>query len=111
MPSSPTSIDSISSGPPRPWVQICTEALVGAVRARWPDLPLTLHLHDTRGMAVACAHVALGMGVSSFDASVGGLGGCPFAAQRIPGDGRHGLVHQDLLVVHQGPHRADPVQV
>jgi hypothetical protein len=52
-----------------------TEALVGAVRARWPDLPLTLHLHDTRGMAVACAHVALGMGVSSFDASVGGLGG------------------------------------
>ena len=36
---------------------------------------------------------------------------CPFAAQRIPGDGRHGLVHQDLLVVHQGPHRADPVQV
>ena len=58
-----------------------TEALVGAVRARWPDLPLTLHLHDTRGMAVACAHVALGMGVSSFDASVGGLGGCPFAAQ------------------------------
>ncbi len=58
-----------------------TEYLVGAVRERWPDLPLTLHLHDTRGMAVACALVALRMGVSSFDASVGGLGGCPFAAQ------------------------------
>jgi len=58
-----------------------TQALVGAVQERWPDLRLTLHLHDTRGMAVACAHVALGMGVSSFDASVGGLGGCPFAAQ------------------------------
>jgi hydroxymethylglutaryl-CoA lyase len=57
------------------------ERLVGAVRERWPSLPLTLHLHDTRGQAVACAHAGLRMGVSAFDAAVGGLGGCPFAEQ------------------------------
>ncbi len=56
------------------------ERLVGEVRSRWPELALTLHLHDTRGMAVANALAALRMGVASFDATVGGLGGCPFAA-------------------------------
>ena len=56
------------------------ERALGAVRARWPDLPITLHLHDTRGLGIACAHAGLRMGVASFDAAVGGLGGCPFAA-------------------------------
>jgi isopropylmalate/homocitrate/citramalate synthase len=56
------------------------ERLVGAVRDRWPEPQLTLHLHDTRGMGIACALVGLRMGVSAFDAAVGGLGGCPFAA-------------------------------
>ena len=56
------------------------ERLVGAVRSRWPALELTLHLHDTRGLAVANAHAGLRQGVASFDATVGGLGGCPFAA-------------------------------
>jgi hydroxymethylglutaryl-CoA lyase/(R)-citramalyl-CoA lyase len=41
--------------------------------------PLGLHLHDTRNTAVACAHAGLGAGATVFDASVGGLGGCPFA--------------------------------
>jgi len=39
----------------------------------------TLHLHDTRGGALACAYRAMQLGVCSFDASCGGLGGCPFA--------------------------------
>ena len=39
----------------------------------------TLHLHDTRGTALACALRALQLGVASFDASSGGLGGCPYA--------------------------------
>ncbi len=56
--------------------------LVGAVRERWPDLRLKLHLHDTRGQAVANAVAAMEMGVSHFDASVGGLGGCPFAGHK-----------------------------
>jgi hydroxymethylglutaryl-CoA lyase len=39
----------------------------------------TLHLHDTRGTALACAYRAMQLGVVSFDASCGGLGGCPYA--------------------------------
>lgn len=39
----------------------------------------TLHLHDTRGLALDCAMRALELGVRSFDSSVGGLGGCPYA--------------------------------
>ena len=37
------------------------------------------HFHDTWGMAIANIHAALGLGVASFDASVGGLGGCPYS--------------------------------
>ena len=57
------------------------EKVIGEVRNRWPDMKIALHLHDTRGLAVANAHAALKMGVSQFDSSVGGLGGCPFAGQ------------------------------
>jgi hydroxymethylglutaryl-CoA lyase len=53
--------------------------VVGALRARWPDLDIALHLHDTRGMAIANAFAGLEMGVTRFDSSVAGLGGCPFA--------------------------------
>jgi hydroxymethylglutaryl-CoA lyase len=58
------------------------ERVVGAVRARWPEPHISLHLHDTRGLAVANAFAALRLGVTRFDATVGGLGGCPFAAHR-----------------------------
>lgn len=57
------------------------ERLIGEVRNRWPDMTISLHLHDTRGLAVANAHAALKMGVNQFDSTVGGLGGCPFAGQ------------------------------
>jgi len=52
---------------------------VGAVKEKYPDLDLELHLHDTRGMGIANAYAGLEMGVTRFDASVAGLGGCPFA--------------------------------
>ena len=55
---------------------------VGALRERWPDLDIALHLHDTRGMAIANAYAALEMGVTRFDSSVAGLGGCPFAGHQ-----------------------------
>jgi isopropylmalate/homocitrate/citramalate synthase len=58
------------------------ERVLGEVRSRWPDKRLALHLHDTRGLAVANAHAGLRMGVSRFDSTVGGLGGCPFAGQK-----------------------------
>ena len=55
------------------------ERLIGAVRERWPELPIALHLHDTRGTGIANAYAGLRMGVSQFDSTCGGLGGCPFA--------------------------------
>ena len=55
---------------------------VGALRERWPELDVALHLHDTRGMAIANAYAGLEMGVTRFDSSVAGLGGCPFAGHR-----------------------------
>jgi hydroxymethylglutaryl-CoA lyase len=53
--------------------------LVGKVRERFPDLTLSLHLHDTRGMGIANAYAGIEMGITRFDAAVAGLGGCPFA--------------------------------
>jgi hydroxymethylglutaryl-CoA lyase len=53
--------------------------LVTVVRERHPDVPLLLHFHDTRGTALANVLTALELGVTEFDASVGGLGGCPYA--------------------------------
>ncbi|MFN5496028.1 MAG: hydroxymethylglutaryl-CoA lyase [bacterium] len=44
-----------------------------------PAAELVLHLHDTRGMAVASAVRALELGVRKFDSSTGGIGGCPYA--------------------------------
>ncbi len=58
------------------------KSMVGKVRDKWPELTLKLHLHDTRGCAIANAVAAMEMGVAEFDASVGGLGGCPFAGHK-----------------------------
>jgi hydroxymethylglutaryl-CoA lyase len=58
---------------------LAVKRLLGALRERWPDLEFALHLHDTRGMAIANAFAGLEMGVTRFDSSVAGLGGCPFA--------------------------------
>ena len=58
------------------------DRVVGEVRNRWPDKTISLHLHNTRGLAVANAHAGLKLGVTRFDSTVGGLGGCPFAGQK-----------------------------
>jgi hydroxymethylglutaryl-CoA lyase len=58
---------------------LAVKKLVGALRERWPEVDFALHLHDTRGMAIANAFAGLEMGVRRFDAAVAGLGGCPFA--------------------------------
>lgn len=54
-------------------------ALAGEFRSAHPDVPLNLHFHDTRGTGMANVLAALRLGVDDFDASVGGLGGCPYA--------------------------------
>jgi hydroxymethylglutaryl-CoA lyase len=53
--------------------------LVTRVRQGVPDVPLRCHFHNTRNTAVANAYAAVQAGVNTLDASVGGLGGCPFA--------------------------------
>jgi hydroxymethylglutaryl-CoA lyase len=53
--------------------------VVGAVRERWPQQRICLHLHDTRGLGIANAYAGMEMGVDNYDAALGGLGGCPFA--------------------------------
>ncbi len=58
------------------------ERMVGAVRERWPDVHIKLHLHDTRGAAIANAVAAMRVGVTEFDGAIGGLGGCPFAGHK-----------------------------
>ncbi|MFU8803196.1 MAG: hydroxymethylglutaryl-CoA lyase [Bradymonadaceae bacterium] len=66
--------DTIGIGTPLQVRQGCTLAL-----DRFGTEKIALHLHDTRGLAVANALVAFEVGVRVFDASVGGMGGCPYA--------------------------------
>ncbi len=56
-----------------------TAALIAYVAARVPVTALAGHFHDTYGQALTNAYAALEMGVATFDCSVAGLGGCPYA--------------------------------
>ena len=67
--------DTIGSGNPA-----SISRMLEAVTTHVPVEKLAGHYHDTYGMAVANIHASLQMGVAVFDASVGGLGGCPYAA-------------------------------
>lgn len=53
--------------------------LLGRVREVVGDLPLRCHFHNTRNTGLANAQAAVAAGVTSLDASIGGIGGCPFA--------------------------------
>src|SRR5215467_12460711 len=69
------------------------QRLVGAFRFRHPDVPLNLHFHNTRGTGLANVLAALELGVDDFDASVGGLGGCPYAPGATGNIATEELVH------------------
>jgi hydroxymethylglutaryl-CoA lyase len=73
-------IERISLADTMGWANpLLIERVVGAVRDRWPEQKVSLHLHDTRGLGIANALAGLRMGVAEYDAAVGGAGGCPFA--------------------------------
>ena len=55
------------------------KAVCEALQARFADLQLTLHFHNTRGMGLANVLAAVQTGITRFDGSLGGLGGCPYA--------------------------------
>lgn len=73
------------------------ESVVGLLLERIPVAKLALHLHDTRGTALANVLAGLGTGISIFDSSAGGLGGCPYA----PGASGN-LSTEDLLYMLEG---------
>jgi hydroxymethylglutaryl-CoA lyase len=81
--------DTIGAAAPAAVKQLMT-ALAGVL----PAGQLAIHLHDTRGMAVANAWAALEAGIRRFDASAGGIGGCPFA----PGAAGN-LATEDLVLM------------
>ena len=56
-------------------VQLMSEAL----QRQFPDMQLTMHFHNTRGMGLANVLAAVQSGITRFDGSLGGLGGCPYA--------------------------------
>jgi hydroxymethylglutaryl-CoA lyase len=84
--------DTIGIGTP-----LQTKALLTAVVEHVPMSQIALHLHDTRGTALANALVGLAMGVTTFDSSIGGLGGCPYA----PGAAGN-LASEDLIFMLSG---------
>jgi hydroxymethylglutaryl-CoA lyase len=74
--------DSTGMGSP-----YAVRSLIRKVRQEFPDLGITLHLHDTRGLGLANMLSGYEEGVRSFDVCAGGLGGCPFikgAAGNVP---------------------------
>lgn len=84
--------DTIGAGTPETIEAVLLEvidALNGRSENAFGEPTLTLHLHDTFGHAAECVRAAIEIGVRSFDASSGGLGGCPYAStsgQRAPGN-------------------------
>ncbi len=73
------------------------EAKIARALETWGTDRVALHLHDTRGVALVIATLALRLGIQSFDASVGGLGGCPYA----PGAAGN-LASEDLINLLNG---------
>ncbi len=71
--------------------------VVGTIADRVPLHAIALHLHDTRGTALANVLAALDLGIATFDASAGGLGGCPYA----PG-ATGNLATEDLIYMLNG---------
>jgi hydroxymethylglutaryl-CoA lyase len=56
-----------------------TKCVIEAVQQSFPSLSVALHMHDTHGMALANTLIAISSGITRFETSIGGLGGCPFA--------------------------------
>ncbi|MEM7136592.1 MAG: hydroxymethylglutaryl-CoA lyase [Myxococcota bacterium] len=84
--------DTIGVGTP-----LQTQQIVDLFLSEFPAEQLALHLHDTRGTALANVVVGLQMGITTFDSSVAGLGGCPFA----PGAAGN-LATEDLVYTLHG---------
>lgn len=67
--------------------------VINGIRDALPDVTLNMHFHDTRGTGLANVLAALDMGIDYFDASVGGMGGSPFAEGSTGNIATEDLVH------------------
>ncbi|MEA1852271.1 hydroxymethylglutaryl-CoA lyase [Cytobacillus sp. OWB-43] len=67
--------------------------IIGHLTSKFPELSLSLHLHNTRGMAFANAVAGYEMGVRDFDSSIAGLGGCPYAPNATGNISSEDLIH------------------
>ncbi|THE10522.1 hydroxymethylglutaryl-CoA lyase [Bacillus timonensis] len=67
--------------------------MLGELKQRFPKMTFSMHLHNTRGMAIANAFAALQQGVIHFDSSIAGLGGCPYAPGASGNIATEDLVH------------------
>lgn len=67
--------------------------VIDALRTGLPDLTLNMHFHDTRGTGLANCLTALEMGIDYFDASIGGMGGSPYAEGATGNVATEDLVH------------------
>src|SRR5690606_35901905 len=74
-----------------------TYSLFSKLKEAYPTTLLTAHFHDTRGMALANVFAALQAGITRFDTSSGGLGGCPFA----PGATGNVATEDVVYMLHQ----------
>lgn len=70
---------------------------------KFPDVEFSLHLHNTRGMALANILAGINAGVFNYDASIGGLGGCPYAPGATGNIATEDLVHMlNLMELNSG---------
>ncbi len=84
--------DTIGVGTPRQ-----TRDILSLFLSEIPSEKIAMHMHDTRGTALANVVIGLEMGIRTFDAAVGGLGGCPYA----PGAAGN-LATEDLVYMLDG---------
>lgn len=89
--------DTIGAGTPDNVVAML-DGVRKALSGEWTsdEFKLNLHLHDTFGRASACVVAALNAGIRSFDGSVAGMGGCPYAS--TPGKRAPGNLDTSLLI-------------
>ncbi|WP_017754701.1 hydroxymethylglutaryl-CoA lyase [Calidifontibacillus oryziterrae] len=67
--------------------------IVGRIKEHFPEMKLSMHLHNTRGMAFANAIAGLEEGITDFDSSIAGLGGCPYAPNASGNIASEDLIH------------------
>ena len=80
--------DTTGMGTPRRVAEV-----IEAIRAELPDVTMNMHFHDTRGTGLANVVTALQLGIDYFDASIGGMGGSPYAEGATGNIATEDLVH------------------